>query len=214
MAGSSPAKAMGEWLRMGAFGRRFAWALLFILCLAALPALAYDAEAGRHKADELCAPCHGKEGLSELPTVPSLAGQKNDYVVLALYQFRIGHRPSEVMDPQAKPLIDDDLGNLAAYYSALKPWQPVREASAAALASGPALALKNHCIQCHGPQLAGQDSIPRIAGQKIDYFTEQLKAFHAGNRGDIDGNMTSIAAGLSDADIATLADYVSGLKAP
>jgi cytochrome c553 len=199
---------------MGGLGRPFGCVGLFVLFLMPLPASAYDPEAGRHKAEELCAPCHGKDGLAELPTVPSLAGQKNDYVVLALYQFRIGHRPSEVMDPQAKPLTDDDLGNLAAYYSALKSWQPAREASAEATASGPVLALKNHCIQCHGPQLAGQDSIPRIAGQKMDYLTTQLKAFHAGNRGDIDGYMTSIAVGLSDADIAILADYVSGLKAP
>jgi cytochrome c553 len=176
--------------------------------------LAYDAEAGRQKAETECAPCHGKDGISEQPNVPSIAGQKNDYVVLALFQFRNGHRPSETMGPIAKPLTDNDLGNLAKYYSSLKPWPASRAASAEATAAGPGLALKNHCIQCHGPTLAGQDSIPRVAGQHIDYLTAQLKAFHAGNRGDIDGNMTSIASGLSDADIATLADYVSGLSPP
>ena len=178
------------------------------------PALAYDAEAGRQKAEAECAPCHGKDGISEQPTVPSLAGQQNDYVVLALFQFRNGHRPSEVMGPIAKPLSDNDLGNLAKYFSSLKPWSAARAADASAVTVGPALTLKDHCIQCHGPNLAGQDSIPRIAGQKIDYLTAQLKAFHAGNRGDIDGNMTSIASTLSDADIVTLADYVSGLSAP
>ena len=84
----------------------------------------------------------------------------------------------------------------------------------AASIGGPALTAKNHCIQCHGPNLAGQDSIPRIADQQLDYLTTQMKAFHAGNRGDIDGNMTSIASALSDVDIAILADYVSGLSAP
>jgi cytochrome c553 len=187
---------------------------LIALLLTSAPASAYDPEAGRKKAEEVCAPCHGKDGVSEQPTVPSIAGQKNDYVVLALYQFRIGHRPSEVMVPQAQPLTDNDLGNLAAYYSRLKPWGPERQAGAAAVAAGPALTLDNHCIQCHGPQLAGQDSIPRIAGQKIDYLTAQLRAFHAGNRGDIDGNMTSIASTLSDANIDILADYVSGLSTP
>jgi cytochrome c553 len=186
------------------------WALSF----AAAPALAYDAEAGRQKAAEMCAPCHGKDGLSELPTVPSLAGQGNDYVVLALYQFRAGHRPSETMAPLAKPLTDNDLGNLAAYYSSLRPWQRGRAASAEANAAGPELTLKNHCIQCHGPGLGGQESVPRIAGQKIDYISAQLRAFKAGNRGDIDGNMTSAASQLSDQDIARLADYVSGLSTP
>jgi len=178
------------------------------------PASAYDAAAGKQKAEELCAPCHGKNGVSEQPIVPSLAGQKNDYVVLALYQFRIKHRPSEVMGPLAEPLADDDLGDLAASYSALKPWPAERPASAQAAGAGPGLTQQNHCIQCHGPNLAGQESVPRIAGQKIDYLTAQLRAFHAGNRGDIDGNMTSIAATLSDSNIDILADYVSGLSTP
>jgi cytochrome c553 len=178
------------------------------------PALAYDAEAGRQKAEAECAPCHGKDGVSEQPTVPSLAGQKNDYVVLALFQFRNGHRPSETMGPIAKPLTDNDLGNLAKYYSGLKPWQPARTSDPQAVAAAPPLTQKNHCVQCHGPNLTGQDSVPRVAGQQIEYLTMQLRAFKAGNRGDIDGNMTSIASTLSDGDIAILADYVSGLAAP
>jgi cytochrome c553 len=193
--------------------RRWVLALgcAFLVCRSAT---AYDAEAGRQKAQTECAPCHGKDGISEQPTVPSIGGQWNDYVVLALFQFRNGHRPSEAMGPIAKPLTDNDLGNLAKYFSALKPWPASRAASAEATAAGPGLTLKNHCIQCHGPNLAGQDSVPRVAGQKVDYLTAQLKAFHAGNRGDIDGNMTSIASGLSEADIVTLADYISGLSAP
>ena len=181
------------------------------LLLAPPPASAYDAEAGRRKAAEVCSACHGKAGLSEQPTVPSLAGQHDDYVVLALYQFRAGHRPSELMAPMAAPLTNDDLGNLAAYYSALRPWQPERKTSAAA--AGPALTRKNNCVQCHGPGLAGQDSVPRIAGQKIEYLKAQLRAFRAGSRGDIDGNMTSAVSQLSDGDIDILADYVSGLPA-
>lgn len=177
-------------------------------------ALAYDAEAGRQKAEAACAACHGKDGISEQPTVPSLAGQKNDYVVLALFQFRNGHRPSEVMGPIAKQLSDNDLADLAKYFSALKPWSAARATGVEAASAGPPLTQKNHCIQCHGPALAGQDSVPRIAGQHIEYLTVQLRAFKAGNRGDIDGNMTSIASGLGDADITTLADYVSGLSSP
>jgi cytochrome c553 len=183
--------------------------------LPATPALAYDSNVGRQKAEENCAPCHGKDGVSEQPVVPSLAGQNNDYVVLALFQFRNGHRPSDVMAQFAKPLADNDLGDLAKYYSALKPWQPARAASAAALAAAPAVLQQHNCVQCHnGPGLTGQQSVPRIAGQQIDYVTAQLKLFRAGTRGDIDGNMTSAAQGLTDNEIATLADYISGLKTP
>jgi cytochrome c553 len=184
------------------------------LTLAAGPALAYDAEAGRQKAEETCALCHGKNGISEQPLVPSIGGQWNDYVVLALYQFRAGHRPSETMAQFAKPLSDSDLGNLAAYYSKLQPWAPSRRSSAEAVAAGPPLAQQRHCVQCHAPGLAGQQGVPRIAGQKIDYVTAQLQGFRAGTRGDIDGNMTSAVQGLTDAEIAILADYISGLSTP
>ena len=184
------------------------------LTLTAAPALAYDAEAGRQKAEEMCAPCHGKNGISEQPVVPSIGGQWNDYVVLALFQFRAKHRPSEAMGPIAAPLTDNDLGNLAAYYSALKPWTPVRQSSADALAAGPPLTQKRRCVQCHAPGLPGQQSVPRLAGQRIDYLTAQLQGFRAGTRGDIDGNMSSAVKDLTDAEIAILADYISGLSTP
>lgn len=187
---------------------------LVALTLAAAPASAYDAQAGRNKAEQACAPCHGKDGISGQPGVPSLGGQRNDYVVLALYQFRARHRRSPTMEEIAKPLIDADLGNLAAYYSGLKPWAPSRQSSPAARAAGPVLTQQLHCVQCHAPGLAGQEGIPRIAGQQVDYLTAQLRLFRAGTRGDIDGNMTSAVQGLSDADLATIADYVSGLSTP
>jgi cytochrome c553 len=77
------------------------------------------------------------------------------------------------------------------------------------------LAQQRNCVKCHGgAALPGEDSIPRIAGQHVEYLTEQFKSFHVGTRGDIDGNMTSAVQELSDAEIATLADYISGLSPP
>jgi cytochrome c553 len=190
---------------------RFFIAGFFTLTLADAPAWAYDAEAGREKAEAECAACHGKGGISEQQTVPDIGGQWNDYIVLALFQFRNGHRPSEVMGPIAKPLTDSDLGNLAKYYSSLKQWAPIRQSSAEAAAAGPALTLQRNCVQCHAPGLSGQESIPRIAGQRIEYLTAQLQGFHAGTRGDIDGTMSAAVKDLTDGEIAILADYISGL---
>ena len=181
------------------------------LTLASAPALAYDAEAGRQKAEAECAACHGKGGISEQQTVPHVGVQWNDYIVLALFQIRNGHRPSEAMGPIARQLTDNDLGNLAKYYSSLKPWTPVRQSSAEAAAAGPALTLQRNCVQCHAPGLPGQESIPRIAGQRIEYLTAQLQGFRAGTRGDIDGTMSAAVKDLTDAEIAILADYISGL---
>ena len=138
------------------------------LRLAAAPASAYDAEAGRQKAEAGCARLPRPGGNSANPAVPSIAGQCNDYIVLALYQFRAGHRPSRAMAPLAAPLTDDDLGNLAAYYSAQNRGRRcARRAPTAAAARRPWRG-KDNCVQCHGPALPGRISVPRIAGQQID----------------------------------------------
>jgi cytochrome c553 len=62
--------------------------------------------------------------------------------------------------------------------------------------------------------LPGRQSVPRIAGQRIEYLTTQLQGFRAGTRGDIDGNMSAAVKDLTDAEITTLADYISGLSTP
>ena len=56
--------------------------------------------------------------------------------------------------------------------------------------------------------------MPRITGQHIEYLTTQLQGFRAGTRGDIDGNMSSAVKDLTDAEIAALVDYISGLSTP
>ena len=51
-----------------------------------------------------------------------------------------------------------------------------------------------------------------LAGQQFEYLRTQLRGFKAGTRFDMDGNMTSAAQSLSDADIELLADYLAGMK--
>ena len=194
--------------------RRSAAALLLAAPLLAAPmqpAAGYDAEAGRALADKVCAACHGPAGNSQIATIPSLAGQRERYIILALFQFRAGHRQSEQMAPFAAKLSDDDLGNLAAYYSAQQPAPPAAAGDPEKSAAAQRLADALHCTQCHGPKLAGQDHIPRLAGQHAEYLMEQLRGFRAATRGDIDGSMSSAAQALSDADIDLLAGYIAGL---
>lgn len=185
-------------------------ALAAALALQASPAHPFDVEAGRQKA-ETCIACHGPQGHSTTPGVPSLAGQQFRYVVLALYQFRAGRRQSEAMTPVAAALANEDLGDLAAYFAAQPPAAPHHETDPARAAAARQLAEQNHCVECHGPALAGQDHIPRLAGQDFDYLLAQLRGFKATTRADIDGLMTSAAQPLSDADIDLLVDYLAGL---
>ena len=81
-------------------------------------ALAGDAAAGKVKA-ATCAGCHGKAGISNNPLWPNLAGQQPGYLVKQLQAFREGRRTDPLMGPMAKPLSDEDISNLAAWYSSL-----------------------------------------------------------------------------------------------
>lgn len=93
--------------------------LLSALLLSA-PALTADKEAGKAKSTT-CVACHGSNGISAIPMYPNLAGQKEAYLAIALKAYRDGTRKNMVMGPMAKPLSDEDIANLAAYYASLDP---------------------------------------------------------------------------------------------
>jgi cytochrome c553 len=89
------------------------------LALLSAPAFAAgDAEAGKAKA-AVCAACHGAEGISAMDIYPNLAGQKAAYIVSQLKAFKAGERSNPIMAPMAMPLSDQDMEDLAAYYSSL-----------------------------------------------------------------------------------------------
>lgn len=88
------------------------------LLLLNVNAIAGDAEAGKAKS-ATCASCHGADGLSTNDLWPNLKGQKNGYLVKQMKAFRDGQRTDPMMSPMAKGLTDEDIDNLAAYYSSL-----------------------------------------------------------------------------------------------
>lgn len=78
-----------------------------------------DAAAGKRKTVP-CQPCHGVDGLSKLPIAPNLAGQPVDYLVKALGEFKSGVRKNEMMSLVVPNLSDQDIADLAAWYSSIK----------------------------------------------------------------------------------------------
>ena len=99
--------------------KKFASVIISCALLGASGAvLAGDVEAGKAKAAS-CAGCHGANGVSSNPMWPNLAGQKDGYLVKAMKDYRDGTRNDPMMGPMAKPLTDEDIANLAAYYSSL-----------------------------------------------------------------------------------------------
>ncbi len=75
-----------------------------------------NAEAGKAKST-VCAACHGADGNSTVPSFPRLAGQNRDYLVHALQAYRKGDRKNPIMAEQAKNLSNQDIEDLAMYFS-------------------------------------------------------------------------------------------------
>ena len=99
--------------------RSTALALGLAAAITAPAAHANDASAGRQKA-QACAVCHGLNGLSAQPDAPNLAGQPALYLRAQLRAYRSGERRHEVMAVMAKPLSDEDIANLAAWFSSIR----------------------------------------------------------------------------------------------
>jgi len=189
------------------------------ILVAALPffaahaASAADAAAAKQKA-AACAACHGPEGNSTNPAIPSIAGQPKQFIVTQLFMFREGNRKDPQMSPMAAPLSNADMNELAGYFSAQKHAPAAKPLPADRIAVGRVVTEKYNCTQCHGPQLLGQQHIPRLAGQQPQYLKTQLRGFKASTRFDMDGQMTSAAQVLTEQDIELLGDYLSSLDAP
>ncbi|WP_394888815.1 c-type cytochrome [Mesorhizobium sp. AaZ16] len=90
----------------------------FFACSTAAEA-AGDAVSGK-KVMLKCQVCHGKDGLAKLPDAPNIAGQKEAYLFKALMAFKAGERKNEQMTIVVKGLSDEDIANVAAYYSSIK----------------------------------------------------------------------------------------------
>lgn len=86
--------------------------------LAGGAAAAGNPELGRVKSAP-CAACHGEDGLGTAPNFPVIAGQYADYLVHSLKQYRSGERENALMAPWVSDLSDQDIADLAAYFSSL-----------------------------------------------------------------------------------------------
>jgi cytochrome c553 len=102
---------------------RFSLVLWLVCCLSSLAiplsVFAQNADSGKAKAG-MCSTCHGPTGLSQLPNAPHLAGQPAIYIIEQMKNYRSGKRPHEVMAVIAKPLTDQEIDDLAAWYASIE----------------------------------------------------------------------------------------------
>jgi cytochrome c553 len=188
-------------------------AALAAFLLVASQAEAADLAAGAAKA-EVCAACHGKDGVSQTAGTPSLAGQPDGFLQWQLVYFRSGTRKNPAMQPLVATLSDDDIRNLAAHYAALKP--PPRGANGATepamYSVGQRIAQANRCASCHKDDYSGDKAAARIGGQREDYLLKALRDFKSGARtGGGVAAMPDAVYRLGDDELRALAHFVSHL---
>jgi cytochrome c553 len=159
----------------------------------------------------VCVACHGEGGNSTITSNPILAGQTARYLYLQLRDFQEGRRSDPQMSPMVAGLSRDEMRELASYFAAQKPRQQTFKVDADKAKLGKAKADETLCTMCHLGGFAGQNEIPRVAGQHYDYTVKQLRDFKAKQRTNDAGNMTSVANTLKDSDIENLGHYLAGL---
>ena len=89
--------------------------------LAAGQVAAADIEAGKKKAQEVCAACHNMDGISIIADYPKLAGQYPDDLAKALRDYKSGARKNPIMAGMAAGLTPKDIDDVSAYFSSLPP---------------------------------------------------------------------------------------------
>lgn len=177
-----------------------------------------DAAAGEQKA-AVCAACHGANGISMVPNWPNLAGQHASYLSKQTMDIRDGRRTVPEMVGIVDNLSDQDIRDIAAFYSS----QPGNLGQA-----DPALAERGRnlyragdmakgipaCTACHLPNGQGNApaAFPVVSGQHTTYAINQLKAFRDGARSnDPNSMMRLIAEKMSDAEMEAVTSYMLGL---
>jgi len=109
--------------------RAFFAAIFLGVLVSAAQALTYDEKLAA------CLACHGEQGISETPEVPSLAGMPPDFTLIQLFLFRQGTRKVEIMNDLAKDMTDDDLRKFSDYFAKLPPPKASGEAPNAEVAA-------------------------------------------------------------------------------
>ena len=199
--------------------RRFVLSVLFGFALGLsapvdLPAHAADAVAAGKEKAELCAGCHGDNGISQTENIPSLAGQQDQFIQWQLVFFRSGARKNEQMQPIVEQITNEDIRNLGAYFASLTPPRPPASDDDPDLSKkGAQAAVGRRCASCHTDLFAGTKAVARLAGQREEYLVKALHDYKSGARsGGAGAAMSDVAYPLSDEEITALAHYLAYLQ--
>ena len=181
-----------------------------------------DAKAGQ-AINAMCIGCHGIKGYQasfpEVYKVPMISGQSEKYIVAALNAYKKGERKHPSMRGISETLTDQNMADLAAYYSGhgVAPGQSAPKEVKAPSAQVAALLGKANCASCHGANFSTpiDPSYPKIGGQHADYLFVALKSYK-NDANAIVGRGNAIMAGMakqySNAELKLMANYISSVR--
>ena len=209
-----------------------AFALAGFEASAQTPPARPDMARAQQIATQVCAACHGVEGVSAAPVNPHLAAQHAEYTALQLEHFKSGLRKNPVMMAMAANLTAEESKSIGEYFAGKKSKPGAAKDKALAelgqkvYRGGNSKSGLPACSSCHSPNGAGMPAVyPRLAGQSADYTYAQLQGFVKGDRGgeiktpdgklveDAHGRvMAMVATKMTDREMRAVAEYISGLR--
>lgn len=165
------------------------------------------------KLRERCMLCHTPEKITDRLPRPYLSAQQPLYLIQQLTNFSSAMRVSLVMHSMTNHLTQEDIFNLALYFSGKPPVVTSLglNMDPNVIENGKRLFL-DRCQHCHGQDARGQGIYARLAGQHPGYLRKNLIRFRDSESARTDVGMTSITNGLTDKQIDEIALYLSTLN--
>jgi len=129
-----------------------------------------------------CAGCHGVDGSSNGPAIPSIAEISPDYFMEIMTAYKTSETPNTIMTRIAKGYTDEEIKLMAGYFSKQTMARKTQSFDAAQAKAGAKLH-KKYCEKCHedGGRSAEDDS-GLLAGQWAPYLHYSMVDFISGDR--------------------------------
>ncbi|MBK1701234.1 c-type cytochrome [Thiococcus pfennigii] len=130
-----------------------------------------------------CTGCHGSDGASAGPAVPSIGGMDPPYFIDVMEGFRSGAVYGTIMGRIAKGYSDVEIERMAGYFHDL-PFVPAAQGFDPALAKTGQQLHANYCERCHNEGGTALEIGPYyiLAGQWATYLRDTLEDFRDGRR--------------------------------
>lgn len=161
---------------------------------------------------QICAGCHGENGVPQEKTTPVIWGQNEGYLYIELRDFKRGARKNDIMSPIAADLTRDEMKALAKHFAGLK-WPSLQQPAPSKDVTKKALTVIGSigCTSCHLEQYQGDSATPRLAGQQSEYLAKTMADFRSRARANNPG-MSDLMNAAQPADLDAIAQYLASLS--